>query len=226
MVATVESPPKPKTTNPLEKLRALAGKTSAPKKSETPIAEAQDLGPVMEQYLEAKRQAEYYESLMETLGAQIRAEAKPRWLEACRRQNKVQSSVKLRATIDGKPQTLTVTQQARYCAIKTETEPQQQRLAELQAAFPNDHERYFANVIDVKLTDAAAADPQFLGGFVDLLMQHYGEEGFSRYFTVTSTFTPTKAFHEAYVLNPQVQAIAEPWLEDESVRPYKATVKL
>ena len=219
-MATTSSPAA--TADVLDALRKMArGAAAASKKgSDTPLVERPDLADLLGRWAEAKREAARFDSLVRAHADQIAAAARDERLRASGRAGRVLATVRL----SGGGVSCDVTQGGRYCRVPDETPAQLARLAQLREAFGDDFGRYFRERLDVAPAEGAAADEEFLAGFVGLLMGHYGER-FAALFSTTQTFTATRAFHEDYTLRPDVEARARPFVEDETVKPYAPSVK-
>ena len=216
---------KPGGLDALRKLAKPAGKSS---KKTTPVVNVPDMGPTIAAWLETKRLKDAYESQMATHAAQLRAAAEEHRVRLSTAAGECLSTVKLVGDAAGQSVSCSVTQTSKYCKLAQEKPEQQERVQQLTEAFTDDAPRYFAEQLDLSISDEArdADDYQtFLAGLVDLLMGHYGEEEFGRRFKVTQTFSPTKAFHHARSTNPKVAALAAPFLADETIKPYAASVK-
>lgn len=207
--------------NLLDALRKMARGSGTPRKgSDTPLVERPDLADLLNRWAEAKREAAKFDSLVQACAAQIAAAARDERLRASRRAGRVISTVRL----SGGGVSCDVTQSSRYCKVPNETPAQLARVEQLRETFGDDFGRYFRERLDVTPTEGALADEDFLAGFVALLMEHYGER-FAALFSTTQTFTATRAFHDEYTLRPEVEAKAQPFIEDETVKPYAPGVK-
>jgi hypothetical protein len=120
--------------------------------------------------------------------------------------------------------TLTVTQSKAYCILKKETPAQLEAMAELQEKLGDMYQTYFAEQIDVKLSDQAVEDQQFLSDLLAFAQERLGDK-FAEYFEVKQEFKPTAKFHEDLSTNPAVQEKAQPFLDDFTIKPYAPTVK-
>lgn len=204
----------------LDLIRAKAKSAPSSKKSDTPIIERPDLADLLREWQQAKADFNAAESRVKVAADQVAAVGRDERIKASRRLGKVVSTVKL----VGHGASCDVTTTSRYCAIAQESEAQQARLAELQAAFGDDAPLYFRERLEVTPTEEALGDEDFLAGFVGLLMEHYGEK-FDALFKTKQSFTPTKAFHEAYTLRGDVQAKAQPFVDDQTIKGYAPSVK-
>lgn len=198
-------------TAPMGLLQKMAGKSkpAAKKKAEKPEVSLPDLDRHILRWQAAKKRFDRYKSLADTEEAQILAAARPAYREACRAASSFESSAK----VNGK---LLLTAANKYSPV-----PQDHESA-LAETFGDDFGRYFKAALQIKLTDEAAADEEFLGRLIEAL----GEDEFARRLTVTRTLSVTEALHRDIVMRPEVEEKARPFTESEVIKQYKPSLKL
>lgn len=196
-------------TKPGGVLAMVAGMaTTKPKKDAKPEVSDPSLDGLIEKRIEQKRALDDAEAALMTTDDQLIAAIGPKRLEACRRMGKVESSVRVNKK-------LTLTQKAQYCEIP------QEREADLAAAFGEKARVYFPARVSLSLTDEAAQDEGVLQALVDAL----GPERFGQVFKAKRTLVVSEAFHTDVTLSEEVEQLAAPFLADQTIKPYRATLK-
>jgi hypothetical protein len=228
MVATA-TPPSSVDEDPLAMLDAMASGTKTRKKSANPTINRPELAASLLAWETNKAKEAHYKSLRETAEAQIIAAAAEERIKACRAARDVVTTVKLAAEVEDangvRNASVSITQQCRYCDIKTEDPGQAKRLEQLKAALGSSFSKYVASEMSVSLSDAALADQTFLRGFVKLMMESYGAEEFGKRFVIKKALTPTKEFHRDYALDETLYAAVKPFMDDDTIRAFKPSVK-
>lgn len=196
-------------SNPADLLKRMAAKTPAKKgKQEKPALNDPSLQADVDAYIkhrtaedEAKSMADAVKDRLVTAGQRFR-------LEHCRAARAVESSV----SINGK---LTMTRSSAYSKVPAEREDA------LRAAFGEKFDSYFKADLVIALTPDAATDEGFLGR----LMEALGED-FEQKFTVTRSIKPTEQYHNDVTLDPAVEAAAQPFIDEQVIKPFAASLKI
>jgi hypothetical protein len=199
-----------KTVSALAAVAAIAAATPKPAAARSGKLAAHDpsLDDPIARFLEAKREADRWTALMETAEAQIIERGRELRIAECRRARRLESSIRLNNAV-------TMTQKAQYCKIDPAY------IADMETAFGADAGRYFVQRLKIELTEQSAADENVLAE----LLRAFGEDGFARIFKTTRTVEVTEQFHHDLTLLPEVEAAARPFLDDETIKPYKPTVR-
>lgn len=171
------------------------------KKESKPEVNDPALDKIIDSIIDAKNKVAHYEAIQSTSEAQARASLLPALRQVCRRDRKVQSSMR----VNGK---LTLTSQNRYSKVPGEHK------AALREVFADDFDRYFKDELKIELTPEAAADEAFLG----TLIKSVGEAEFMRRFKVARTLSVTETFHTAVTLDEKVEAAAAPFVGSEIIK--------
>lgn len=214
----------PAKVSALDAIRALAAaKTGGKGKSETPAVERPDLASVLAAWEDNKAKEAHYKSLAATAEAQLRAAGRDERLKLCTDRGTVFSTVKIKAG----DRSVNVTTTSKYCKLDPAKAPAI-KAALIEADFEEAQaDLYFAEQLDLGITDAGKDDAgyqDFLVELVGVLSEKYGDR-FTHWFKVTQEFAPTKAFHEAYSINPKLRAAVQPFVDDETIKGYAPSLK-
>lgn len=206
--AVPEAKPAPFTAASLLASMAAAAPTKGGK-SATPAVSLPELESTIDRWAEAKSQRDRFEAIMADAEAQIIAEGTRARLEACRRAGKVESSVRINGRV-------TMTQKCQYSAVPMEA------AGRLDEAFGHSRAVYFTVATDAKLTDAAVND----AGLLEDIMKAIGPARFAQAFQVKQVFKPSEAFHTDYTLRPEIEARAAELVQDQTIKPYKPSLRV
>ena len=215
--------PKQRKPSALDALRKAAGGSATKKKGSTPMVVVPELAQPLKSWAENKRLAETYQALADTFKAQLVSAGRGEQINASRAAGEVLSTVKIASSPDPTATFCNVTVTSRYCKIPNETDAHKARLEQLADVFGDDYPRYFKESLDITV-NSEAVNEDFIAGFYTLLSEHYGDD-FAKFFVVKQEFLPTKAFHNDYTLKADVQAKAQPFIEDDTLRGYSPSVK-
>jgi hypothetical protein len=146
---------------------------------------------------------------MDAAKEQIVSTVRPKRLEACVVAGKVLPSV----TVNNR---LTYTQTCKYSNVPEE------RKESLQDAFGDTFELYFADTLSIGLKKEAANNEEVL----EKLLEALGPEFFAMHFDVKRDLVVQEAFHHDYSVRVEVQETAQPFLDEETIRPYSPSLKV
>lgn len=187
---------------------ALAKKPAA-KKDTKPAINDPALSEPIAVYIARDQEAKTAQALADAAKDQIVSAVAPRRLDFCREAGAVLSSV----TVNG---LLTFTQTSRYCNVAEE------RREALEAAFGENFGRYFADTLTISLKKDAANDERVLSR----LLEAIGPEYFAEVFDVRRDLAVRDVFHNEYCTRADVQAIAQPFMDEQTIRPYSPSLKI
>lgn len=191
----------------------LAGMAAAapPKKKGSDKPEFTDaaLTPHIDALIKAKAEKDSAEASIVAAEDQILTIAKQRRIEHCQRTQKAESSI----VVNGR---LTVSVANKYSPVPQEAEP------ELRLAFGPQYERYFKSALSIGLTEGAAADETVLKTLVEKL----GQEFIAQNFVIGRKLTVTETLHTDLATNKETAKIAEPFIQNETIKCYKPSVKV
>ncbi len=195
-------------TSALSRVASLAKKSPA-KKDAKPEIFAPELSESIAVFIARDQEAKTAQALADAAKDQIVSAVAPRRLEACRDAGKVLASVSVNGI-------LTYTQTCRYSNVAEE------RRDALEQAFGESFDRYFADTLAIGLKKDAANDERVL----EKLLEMIGDEFFAEVFDVRRDLAVKEAFHNDYTTRPEVQAIAQPFIDEQTIRPYAASLKI
>jgi hypothetical protein len=195
-------------TDALNFVAGLATTTSA-KKDTKPVIQVPELAESIETYIVRKAEADTAQALADAAKDQIVAAVGPKRLELCVRAGKVISSVSVNRR-------LTFTQTSRYSTVP---EARKEALAE---AFGDSFGRYFQSTLAISLKRQSANDEQVLTELVSAL----GPEFFQAHFDVRRDLLVQDAFHNDFTTRSEVQELAQPFFEEQTIRPYSPSLKV
>ena len=190
-------------------IAGMAGKSTAAAKSKKPEVNDPSLDLVIKEYITRKAEAETAKALADSSAEQIIATVRPLRLQACVEAGKVLPSVSVNGA-------LTYTQQCRYSAVPEE------RAEALAAAFGDAMDRYFKPTLKIELKTASANDEAVLTKLVEAL----GVDFFQAHFGVKRDLLVQDAFHNDHSTRPEVQAAAQPFIDEQTIRPYSPSLKI
>ena len=193
----------------LNLVAGLAATTKGKAKDAKPAINDPALAESIETYIARKAEAETATALKDAAAEQIISAVRPRRLEACAAAGKVLASV----TVNNR---LTYTQTCRYSTVAEE------RKEALADAFGDAFGRYFADTLAISLKRESANDEAVLSRLIDAL----GGDFFAEHFEVKRDLLVQEAFHNDYSIRPEVQAIAEPFIDEQTIRPYSPSLKI
>jgi hypothetical protein len=176
-------------------------------KSEKPAVNDPALNAQIEEFIRLKHEAETAVSLRDAAEEQIISTVRPHHLDACRRAGEALTSM----TVNGR---LNFIQKNQYTNVPEE------RADDLAAAFGEQFEQLFRPTLKISLLERSANNEAVL----ETLLTKLGPEFFAEHFAVKRDLVVQKTFHERYCTDPQVQALAKPFVEDRTVRAYKPTL--
>ncbi len=194
-------------TSALNKIAGLAGRST--KKDTKPTIHEPALAEPIAVYIARKQEAETAKALADAAAEQIVSAVRPQRLKICATAGKVVSSVSVNGI-------LTFTQTCRYCNV-----PQERKDA-LAEAFPATFDRYFSDTLQIGLKKESANNEVFLTKLLDAL----GEDEFSAHFDVRRDLVVNDAFHNDYSTRAEVQAVAQPFMDEQTIRPYAPSLKI
>lgn len=201
--------------NPLDLIAQMA---AAPKagKDKKPSKPEIDLSPELEaaakEFITQKALEETAKARCAAAKDQLLAAAGPRRLAWCVAQKAVQASV---AIVAGAVR-LTMTQTKQYSKVP------EARTADLKAAFGEQYERFFTATMAIGLKPESANNNDVLTALIEKL----GPVFFAQHFAVTRDLEVAEAFHNAYTTDASVQAIAKPFIDDQTIKPYSPSFKV
>jgi hypothetical protein len=190
-------------------ISGLATKSKAAKKDDKPTVFDPSLSEPIAIYIARKQEAETAQALCDAAKEQIVSAVRPRRLEACRAAGKVLSSVSINGI-------LTFTQTCRYSNVAEE------RKGALTEAFNGSFDRYFADTLAIGLKKESANDESVLCK----LLESLGQDFFAEHFDVRRDLIVKDAFHNDYSTREEVQAIAEPFIDEQTIKPYAPSLKI
>lgn len=217
-VSTVEAPamftpaaeaPPPSPVSAAALLASMATQPTTGHKSSTPAASIPELTEDIDAWARAKAQLDQAEAAMRDAEAKIIERGSKARLEACRRMGKVESSVRINGRV-------TLTQKCQYSPIPMEAADR------LDEAFGHARSHYFVVSTEAKLTDAAVNDAALMEDILGAI----GPGRFAAAFQVKQVFKVSEAFHNDYTLKPEIQERAAGLIEDQTIKPYKATLRV
>jgi hypothetical protein len=168
---------------------AKKAKPASKKKNATP--ELQVDGPLkaqLGQWLDAKKAEKTAKANLKKHETELIDAAAEAREAHCVRVGKYESSFKV---TDGEAARVTVKFPNRYSKISTDDEETMREIYE------DDYDRYFREKTEVKMTQEAVEDEDF----IETVMNAIGEDRFEKYFDVSQHVEPTKAYHEERALN-------------------------
>lgn len=177
-------------------------------KGKTPGVNNLQIDAAIDSWLVANRELKDAEARMARHGEQIRSEAEVAHHNACVRDGKYESSVKLNDKV-------VVSVKNQYSDIDVDHED------ELKAIFGDKYDDYFRKKNVVAMTDAAMNDADFLKKLVEV----FGDDVFAERFSVKQVIKPTEVFHEQRCMKPDVHAKGQEAISQGLVTPYKPTIK-
>lgn len=190
-------------------LAKAASKTeSKPSKSKNPVIELPEQKGAIKEWLDAAKDLKDAESRKATAEEKILPAAEKARIDACRRDGKYYSSVKVEDLI-------TVSVQNRYSPINTADFPA------IEDLFGEKASDFFATKTEISLTDAALNDEKI----IEKLINAVGEENFKTFFNVKQNVFPTEVFHEQSAVNAELGKKADALKANGILKPYKAAVK-
>ena len=190
-------------------LAQAAKKTPAKSaKKATPIADLPKHTKAVDAWRKAHADEKDAKARKQSAELEFLSDAEEARIEACRRDGKYHSSVK----INGK---VTVSVQNKYSPIPSEN------LAEIEKVMGDATETLFRDNTEISLTAKALADEEIL----KKLIAAVGQENFQDYFDVKQHVVPTEQFHEGRATNPDIGQKATQLIDEGLVKPYKAAVK-
>lgn len=190
--------------------------TAPAKKGKADKPELQDaaLGESIEAFIKHQAAMESAEALMQAAKGQLTARAREHRYEFCATQGKVISSTSLCAG-PGKPK-LTFTMQNRYSAVPGEHVPA------LQDAFGEKYPLYFKSAFELKLNETSANDEAVLTE----LIEKVGQEFLAKHFAIKQVVKVQEALHNAITVQSDVRAVAQPFLDQEIIKPASPSLKV
>jgi hypothetical protein len=111
---------------------------------------------------------------------------------------------------------LTFTQTSRYSTVP------EARAEALAAAFGDQAARYFKPTLSISLKAASANNEAVLTRLIEAL----GGDFFQANFDVKRDYLVDASFHNDYSTKPEVQAIAQPFIDEQTIRPYSPSLKI
>ena len=196
------------TTDALNFVAGLAATKSA-KKDTKPVIQAPELAESIETYIVRKAEADTAQALADAAKDQIVSTVAPKRLELCVQAGKVISSVSVNRR-------LTFTQTSRYSTVP---ETRKEALSEV---FRDSFGRYFESTLSISLNRASANDEYVLTQLVSAL----GADFFREHFEVRRDLLVLSAFHNDYTTRSEVQELAQPFFEEQTIRPYSPSLKV
>ena len=133
----------------------------------------------------------------------------PQRLRLCQEQGKVLPSISVNSR-------LTYTQTGRYSTV-----PEARKEA-LQSAFDSTFGRYFHDTLAISLKPTSANNEAVLIRLVETL----GPEFFAAHFDVKRDLLVQEAFHNDYSTRADVAEVAQPFIDEQTIRPYSPSLKI
>ncbi len=190
-------------------LAKAASKTeSKPSKSKNPVIELPEQKTAIKDWLKAASDLKDAEARKATAEESILPAAEKARIEACRRDGKYYSSVKVEDLV-------TISVQNRYSPINTSDFPA------IEDLFGEKASDFFSTKTEIKLTDAALNDEKI----IEKLINAVGEDNFKTFFEVKQSVVPTEIFHEGSAVNAEIGKKADALKANGILKPYKAAVK-
>ena len=187
----------------------LAKTTKTTKKDTKPAINDPELSEPIAVYIARDQEAKTAQALADAAKDQIVSAVAPRRLDFCREAGAVLSSVSVNGV-------LTFTQTSRYCNVAEE------RREALEMAFGDNFPRYFADTLAISIKKDAANDERVLEKLLELI----GPEFFAEVFDVRRDLIVKDVFHNEYSTRADVQAIAQPFMDEQTIRPYSPSLKI
>jgi hypothetical protein len=200
-------------------LASLAGASPSKgkKKAEKPVLVDATLEQSVSEFIRQKAARDSAEALMKAAEDQLLKAGHDFLLDTCQSRGESMSSIAIGVeTAEGPVPKLTMTQQNRYSAIP------QERAAAVREAFGKEFEVYFAETFAISLKDESANDEAVLRHTIEAL----GAEFIARHFDIRRDLAVRPTFHPAYLTRPEISAAAKPFLDDQTIKPYKASLKV
>lgn len=178
-------------------------------KSDKPVLQDPLLADSIAAYITHKTAMDTAKALMEVAADQLLSAGRQARLGFCIAAGKVIASI-------GINNRLTLTQTCKYCVVPEE------RADDLQAAFGERYEKFFKPTLSIALKAESANNEDVLAALVDAV----GAEFIEANFDVRRDVVVQEAYHIAYSTDENVQAIAQPFMDDQVIRPYTASLKI
>jgi hypothetical protein len=198
--------------SPVSALSLIAGMATTTKKkgkSDKPEICDPSLDGVIDEFIVRKSEAETAEALRDAAAQQIISTVRPQRLTCCQQLGKVVASVSVNSK-------LTFTQTCRYSAVPEE------RGDAMAAAFGPEFDRYFKPTFTITLKPTSANNEAVLNELIARLSPEF----FAANFDVKRQLLVQEAFHNSFSVNPAVQAIAQPFIDEETIRAYSPSLKV
>lgn len=193
----------------LDLISGMAAKTKAKKRDAKPEINEPSLDTVIAEWMRRKSEYDTAESLMKAAQDQIVTYVKPKRLEICTDLGKVCPSLLIN-------QKLTYTQQCRYSIVPEE------RSADLAAAFGPNYARFFRPTLAISLKKDSANNESVLTRLVEAL----GADFFAAHFDVKRDLLVQETFHHEFSCRKEVQVVAQPFMDEETIRAYSPSLKV
>lgn len=194
----------------MSRLAALA--TQKPKKgSKAPKPGFTDpaLDKAILDFITHKRAMESAEALMKAAQDQITTTGRRQLRAASSRAGEALSSVSVNDR-------LVLTQQNRYSVVPGAAAD------DLREAFGAQYEKFFKATFAISLKPESANNEAVLNE----LMERLGDEFVAEHMLISRDLIVDKAFHAAYLLDDAVAAAADPFLAEQTIKPYSASLKV
>jgi len=199
--------------SPLDLINKMAASKPKDKKAAKPEFALPDMAQAAEDYIAHKAAVDTGTALMNAAKDQILAAAVPKRLDLCVQQAAVLPSVSVVAG----PHRLTMTVTKKYCAVP------EARTEALEEAFGKNFDRFFKGTLAIGLkAESANSGEAFLSELIHLL----GEDFFAAHFEAKRDLDVTDAFHNSYTTDAAVQATAAPFIQEQTIRNYAASLKI
>jgi hypothetical protein len=188
-------------------------KGSKGKKDAKPEIVDPTLKAAIDEWIERKIEFDTAEALLGAVKEQIVSAVRPQWLQACAGRGKTEPS----ATVTGDGQRkITFTQTSRY------SNTPEARMDALRERFGPIADDYFKMTLTISLKKDSANAEEAL----QYLVERVSPEWFMLNFDVKKEFVVQPRFHTDYTTRPEITQIAEPFIQEETIRPYSPSLKV
>lgn len=192
----------------LDKMKKMAKPAVPAGKGKSPQVTIDGLDPLIERFVASKKAMDEAKAINDTTKAQITADALPALRKVSRDGGKFEGSCRLNGKV-------TFVTTSRYSAVNPDDLP------ELRKVFGKDTDRYFQDTLAIGLTPAAAGNEAILKRLLDAFGDEFGDV-----FTVKNTAVVTEEFHRDLAMKPAIEKKAQPFLDDDRIKPYSPTVRI
>lgn len=178
------------------------------KKQKPTFAVDEILTQLIDEYLEHAEKAKDEKTFADNYRDEIVSRARPIYHEACRREGKAISSIKI-----GK---VTMEVKNMYTSISYD---QSQSLAD---AFGEDYGRYFRAVTELSIKKTSVEDADVLLH----LVQGLGVDFFNEHFDQKTVLKVKEPLHSDIQTRPDIRDKAQPFIDAQIIKPYSPSLKL